>query len=85
LQLTDIIADRRHRQLLRSLAVALHGRDVNVLLTLRFKLEIMADLIGGGPAGVTVEVVNDGGLKIAVAYVRITSGRPKGAQTFDVA
>jgi hypothetical protein len=58
---------------------------VNALLTLGFKLETMADLIGGGLARARVEVVNDSGLKIAVAYVRITSGRPKGAQTFDVA
>jgi hydrogenase maturation factor len=58
--------------LLRSLTVALHGRDVNALLTLGFKLETMADLIGGGLARVRVEVVNDSGLKIAVAYVRIT-------------
>jgi hypothetical protein len=63
----------RHRQVLAVLARApSRGRDVNALLTLGFKLETMADLIGGGLAKVRVEVANDRGSKSEVACVRIT-------------
>jgi hypothetical protein len=63
----------KHRQLLGVLARAPpRGRDVNVLLTLGFKLETMADLIRGELATVRVEVVTDRGSKIQIAYVRIT-------------
>jgi hypothetical protein len=48
------------------------GHDVNALLTLGFKLGIMADLIRGGLATVRVEVDTDLGSKIEIAYVRIT-------------
>jgi hypothetical protein len=63
----------RHRQVLAMLARAPpRGHDVNALLTLGFKLGIMADLIRGGLATVRVEVDTDLGSKIEIAYVRIT-------------
>ncbi len=41
-----------HRQVLNVLARAPHGRDVNALLSLGFKLETMADLVQSGLATV---------------------------------
>ncbi len=62
----------RHRQLLEILAIAPQGRDVNVLLTLGFKLETMADLVRSELATVRVDMVEGRGSKIEVARVRIT-------------
>ena len=62
----------RHRRVLRVLAGSPHGRDVNALLTLGFKLETMADLIRRGLATTQVETVEKRGSKIEVACVRIT-------------
>jgi hypothetical protein len=62
----------RHRQVLEVLAIAPHGRDVNALLTLGFKLETMADLVQTGLATVRVETVEEIGSKIEVALVEIT-------------
>jgi hypothetical protein len=62
----------RHRQALEVLATAPHGRDVNDLLTLGFKLETMADLVQTGLATVRVETVEEIGSKIEVALVQIT-------------
>jgi hypothetical protein len=62
----------RHRQVLEILAIAPHGRDVNALLTLGFKLETMADLVRSELATVRVEIVEERDSKIEVALVRIT-------------
>jgi len=62
----------RHRQVLEVLAIAPHGRDVNALLALGFKLETMADLVQTGLATVRVETVEEIGSKIEVALVQIT-------------
>ena len=62
----------RHLQVLNVLANAPRGRDVNALLTLGFKLETMADLVQSGLATVRVETVEERGLKIEFACVRIT-------------
>jgi len=45
----------RHLQVLRVLADAPHSCDVNDLLTRRFKLETMADLVRGELAAVRIE------------------------------
>ena len=60
-----------HRQVLNVLANAPHGRDVNALLTVGFKLETMADLVQSGFATVRVETVEASGLKIEFACLRI--------------
>ncbi len=62
----------RHRQLLEILATAPHGRDVNALLTLGFKLETMADLVRGDLATIRVEIAEGRGSNVEVARVRIT-------------
>jgi hypothetical protein len=62
----------RHRQVLEFLAIALHGRDVNALLTLGFKLETMADLVRSELATVRIETVEKLDSKIEVALVQIT-------------
>jgi hypothetical protein len=62
----------RHRQVLEILAIEPHGRDVNALLTLGFKLETMADLIRSELAMIQVEIVEGRGSKIEVACLRIT-------------
>jgi hypothetical protein len=62
----------RHRQLLEVLAIAPHGRDVNALLTLGFKLKTMADLVQSELAKVRIETVEDLDSKIEVAFVQIT-------------
>jgi hypothetical protein len=62
----------RHRQLLEVLAIAPHGRDVNALLTLGFKLETMADLVQNELATVRIETVEDLDSKIEIALVQIT-------------
>jgi hypothetical protein len=62
----------RHLQVLNVLANAPLGRDVNALLTLGFKLETMADLVQSGLATVRVETVEERGLKIEFACLRIT-------------
>jgi len=62
----------RHRRVLRVLARAPHGHDVNALLTLGFKLETMADLVHSGLATIQVETVEERGSKIEFACVRIT-------------
>jgi hypothetical protein len=62
----------RHRQLLEVLAIAPHGRDVNALLNLGFKLETMADLVQNELATVRIETVEDLDSKIEIALVQIT-------------
>jgi len=62
----------RHRQVLEVLAIAPHGRDVNALLTLGFKLETMADLVRSELATVRIETVENCDSKIEVAFVQIT-------------
>ena len=47
----------RHRQVLEVLATSPHGRDVNALLTLGFKLETMADLVRSELATARIETV----------------------------
>jgi hypothetical protein len=58
--------------LLEVLAIAPHGRDVNALLTLGFKLETMADLVQNELATVRIETVEDLDSKIEIALVQIT-------------
>ncbi len=62
----------RHRRVLEVLAIAPHGRDVNALLTLGFKLETMADLVRSELATVRIETVEKLDSKIEVALVQIT-------------
>jgi hypothetical protein len=62
----------RHRQVLEVLAIALHGRDVNALLALGFKLEMIADLIRSELATVRIETVKNRDSKIELALVQIT-------------
>jgi hypothetical protein len=62
----------RHRRVLEVLAIARHGRDVNALLTLGFKLETMADLVGSELATVRIETAEKLDSKIEVALVQIT-------------
>jgi hypothetical protein len=62
----------RHRQVLNVLANAPRCRDVNALLTLGFKPETMADLVRSGLATVRIEIVEERGLEIEFACVRIT-------------
>ena len=62
----------RHRQLLKVLAIAPLGRDVNALLTLGFKLETIADLVRSELATVRIETVDNGDSKIEFARVQIT-------------
>jgi hypothetical protein len=61
----------RHRQVLEVLAIAPQGRGVNALLTLRFKLETIADLVRSELATVRIETMEDRNSKIEVARVRI--------------
>jgi hypothetical protein len=70
----------QHLQVLRVLADAPHGCDVNALLTLRVKLETMADLIQGELATVRVETVEERGSKIEFACVRITDAGRRALQ-----
>jgi hypothetical protein len=62
----------RHRQVLAVVATAPHGRDVNALLTLGFKLETIADLVQSELATVRIETVEDLDSKIEIALVQIT-------------
>jgi hypothetical protein len=62
----------RHRQVLEVLAIAPHGRDVNALLTLGFKLETMADLVRSELATGRIETAEDLDSKIEIALVQIT-------------
>jgi hypothetical protein len=59
-----------HRQVLEVLAIA--PRDVNALLTLGFKLEMMADLVRSELATVRIETAENRYSKIEVALVQIT-------------
>jgi hypothetical protein len=70
----------RHLQVLRVLADAPHGCDVNALLTRGVKLETMADLIQGELATVRVETVEERGSKIEFACVRITDAGRRALQ-----
>jgi hypothetical protein len=62
----------RHREVLDVLANSPHGRDVNALLTLGFKLETLADLVQSGRATVRVQTVEGLGSRIEVALIEIT-------------
>jgi hypothetical protein len=62
----------RHREVLEVLAISPHGRDVNGLLTLGFKLETLADLVQSELATVRIETVENRDSKIEVALVQIT-------------
>ncbi len=62
----------RHRRVLKMLAEAAHGRDVNALLARGFGFETMADLVRSGLATVRVEIVEAHDLAIEVARIRIT-------------
>jgi len=63
----------RHFYVLNVLANAPCGRDVNALLTCGFDFKTMADLVRSGLATVRLETVEEGGLEIEVACVRITA------------
>ena len=62
----------RHRQVLRILAMAPLGRDLNTLLTLGFKLEMMADLVRSKLATVRIETVENRNSKTEFAIIQIT-------------
>jgi hypothetical protein len=63
---------RRHRRVLKVLAKAPRGRDVNALLTCGFKFETMADLVRGGLATVRLQRIVKSGQRVEIAWVRIT-------------
>ncbi len=69
-----------HLRVLRVLAKTQHGCDVNALLTRGFKLEIMAALVRGGLATIRVETVEESGLPIEIARIRITDAGRKAIQ-----
>ena len=71
---------RSHRRVLRVLAKTQHGRDVNALLTRGFKIETMGDLVRAGLATVRVETVDESGLSIEIARIRITDAGRKAIQ-----
>src|ERR1700751_5686896 len=63
----------KHRQVLEVLAIALHGREVDALLALGFKLETVADLIRSELATVRIERAEKrAASKAEVAVVQIT-------------
>jgi hypothetical protein len=64
----------KHRQVLEVLAIALHGREVNALLALGFKLETVADLIRSELATVRIESAQKhrAASKAEVAVIKIT-------------
>jgi hypothetical protein len=62
----------RHRRVLAVLAKAPRGRDVNALLTRRFRFETIADLIRGGLATVQLQSMGKREPNVHVACVRIT-------------
>jgi hypothetical protein len=61
-----------HRLVLKVLAKAPRGRDVNDLLTRRFTFETIADLVRSGLATVQLQRVRNGRKRVEVACVRIT-------------
>jgi hypothetical protein len=64
----------KHRQALEALAIALHGRSVDALLSLGFKLETIADLIRSELATVRIETAEKhcADAKTEVALIQIT-------------
>jgi len=66
-----------HRRVLIVLARTQHGCDVNALLTRGFKIETMGDLVRAGHATVRVETVEERGLPIEIARIRITDAGRK--------
>jgi hypothetical protein len=62
----------KYRRVLKVLAKAPRGRDVNALLTRRFSLETIADLVRIGFAMVQLESMARRGQTIEVARVRLT-------------
>jgi hypothetical protein len=64
----------KHRQVLEVLAIAPHGREVNALLALGFKLETIAGLIRSELATVRIETAKKqrAESKAEVAFVQIT-------------
>jgi len=69
-----------HLRVLRVLAKTQHGCDVNAFAYPRFKLEIMAALVRGGLATIRVETVEESGLPIEIARIRITDAGRKAIQ-----
>jgi hypothetical protein len=66
-----------HRRVLIVLARTQHGCDVNALLTRGFKIATMGDLVRAGLATVRVETVEERGLPIEIARIRITDAGRK--------
>jgi|GraSoi_2013_40cm_1033754.scaffolds.fasta_scaffold05287_2 hypothetical protein len=64
---------RKHRHVLKALAMAPHGCDVNVLLTKGVKLEAMAELVRGGLATVELQSMAERDSNVQIACIRITS------------
>jgi hypothetical protein len=62
----------RYRRVLKVLAKAPRGRDVNALLSRRFSLETIADLVRIGFAMIHLESTARRGQTIEVARVRLT-------------
>ncbi len=62
----------RHRRVLKMLANAPRGRDVNALLTRGFKFETIADLVRSGLATVQLQSMGKREPNVHVACVRIT-------------
>ena len=69
-----------HRRVLIVLARTPDGCDVNALLTRGFKIETMSDLVRAGLATVRVETVDESGLSIEIARIRITDAGRKAIQ-----
>jgi transposase-like protein len=66
-----------HRRVLIVLARTPPGYDVNALLTRGFKIETMGDLVRAGLATVRIETVEERGLPIEIARIRITDAGRK--------
>lgn len=61
-----------HRRVLKILAKAPRGRDVNVWLTRGFRFETLADLVHTGLVRVRLDTVKQRGQPVEVARLRIT-------------
>jgi hypothetical protein len=58
--------------MLKMLSKVQHGCDANVLLSHRFRFDMIADLVGSGLATVQLESMTKSGQTVEVARVRIT-------------
>ena len=62
----------RHRRVLKVLAKAPRGRDVNALLSRGVRFQTLVDLVRRGLARVELQSMGKRGSKVQVAWIRIT-------------